>query len=204
MPVTAGKNTLNQNERKKTMRKTMLKKRLSELEQANLDKTSEIAILRKEKTYLQNRNNDLKNQIMKQSLLKNDKKCERLEAENKKLFEAFEIIKEENEKLFNEINDLIDENDKLVEKVLNIQADKEGLIEYVKKLRGMHIYAEDEIKRLNEICDMLNNNIEAQNVTAAQNDMEFYKLVEQNAFLAGEVKAYQAALPKSETVISEE
>lgn len=204
MPVTAGKNMLNQNERKKTMRKRMIKKRLSELEQANLDKTSEIAILRKEKRYLENRNNDLKNQIMKLSLLNNDKKCERLEAENKKLFEAFEIIKEENEKLFNESNDLINENDKLVEKVLSLQTDKEGLIEYVKKLRCTHIYAEDEIKRLNEICDMLNNNIEAQNVTAAQNDMEFYKLVEQNAFLAGKVKAYQAALPKAEIVISEE
>ena len=83
------------------MRKIMLKKRLSELEQANLDKTSEIAILRKEKRYLENRNNDLKNQIMKLSLLNNDKKCERLKADNKKLFEAFEIIKEENEKLFN-------------------------------------------------------------------------------------------------------
>lgn len=204
MPVTAGKNLLKQNEREKTMRKRMLKKRLSELEQTNLDKTSEIAILRKEKRYLENRNNDLKNQIRKFSLLKNDNKCERLEEENKKLFEAFEIIKEENEKLFNEINDLIDENDKLVEKVLNIQADKEGLIEYVKKLRYMNSCAEDEIKRLNEICDMLNNNIEAQNVTAAQNDIEFYKLVEQNAFLAGEVKAFQAALPKAEIVISEE
>lgn len=204
MSVTAGKNTLNQNERKKTMRKRMLMKRLSELEQANLDKTSEIAILRKEKRHLENRNNDLKNQIMKLSLLKNDRKCERLEAENKKLFEAFEIIKEENEKLFNEINDLIDEIEKLENKILNLQADKEGLIEYAKKLRYMHSCAEDEIKRLNEICDMLNNNIEAQNVTAAQNDMEFYKLVEQNAFLAGEVKAYQASLPKAETVISEE
>lgn len=172
------------------MRKRMLKKRLSELEQANLDKTSEIAILRKEKRYLENKNNDLKNQIMKLSLLKNDKKCERLE--------------EENEKLFNEINDLIDEIEKLENKILKLQTDKEGLIEYAKKLRYMHSCAEDEIKRLNEICDMLNNNIEAQNVTAAQNDMEFYKLVEQNAFLAGEVKAYQAALPKAEIVISEE
>ena len=190
MPVTAGKNTLNQNERKKTMRKRMLKKRLSELEQANLDKTSEIAILRKEKTYLENRNNDLKNQIMKLSLLKNDKKCERLEAEIKALFSDYSVLS--------------DENDKLVEKVLSLQADKEGLIEYAKKLRYMHSCAEDEIKRLNGICDMLNNNIEAQNVTAAQNDVEFYKLVEQNAFLAGEVKAYQAALPKAEIVISEE
>ena len=68
----------------------------------------------------------------------------------------------------------------------------------------MHSCAEDEIKRLNEICDILNNNIEAQNVTAAQNDMEFYKLVEQNAFLAGEVKAYQAALPKTDKDSNEE
>ena len=166
---------LNQNERKKTMRKRMLKKRLSELEQANLDKTSEIAILRKEKTYLQNRNNDLKYQLSKFSFLMNDK------AED-------EVKMNEDYKL------LYEENDKLLEKVLSLQADKEGLIEYAKKLRYMHSCAEDEIKRLNGICDMLNNNIEAQNVTAAQNDMEFYKLVEQNAFLAGEVKAYQAAL----------
>ncbi|MGN1433240.1 MAG: hypothetical protein ACI4XI_05995 [Ruminococcus sp.] len=186
------------------MRKIELKKRLSELEQANLDKTSEIAILRKEKRYLQNKNNDLKNQVMKLSLLKNDKRCEGLEAENKRLFEAFEIIKEKNEKLFNEINDLIDEIEKLENKILNLKTDKEGLIEYAKKLRYMHSCAEDEIKRLNEICNMLNNNIEAQNVTAAQNDIEFYKLVEQNAFLAGEVKAYQAAMPKAEKVISEE
>lgn len=190
MPVTAGKNTLNQNERKKTMRKRILMKRLSELEQANLDKTSEIAILRKEKTYLQNRNNDLKNQIMKLSLLKNDRKCERLEEEIKALFSDYSVLS--------------DENDKLLEKVLSLQSEKEGLIEYVKKLRYMHSCAEDEIKRLNGICDMLNNNIEAQNVTAAQNDIEFYKLVEQNAFLAGKVKAYQAALPKAEIVISEE
>lgn len=190
MPVTAGKNLLKQNERKKTMRKRMLKKRLSELEQANLDKTSEIAILRKEKIHLENRNNDLKNQIMKFSLLKNDNKCERLEEEIKTLFSDYSVLS--------------NENDKLLEKVLSLQADKEGLIEYAKKLRYMHSCAEDEIKRLNEICDILNNNIEAQNVTAAQNDMEFYKLVEQNAFLAGEVKAYQAALPKAEIVISEE
>lgn len=185
MPVTAGKNMLNQNERKKTMRKRMLKKILSELEQANLDKTSEIAILRKEKTYLQNRNNDLKYQLSKFSFIMNDKSEDEI-----KMNEDYKLLYEE--------------NDKLLEKVLSLQADKEGLIEYVKKLRYMHSCAEDEIKRLNGICDMLNNNIEAQNVTAAQNDMEFYKLVEQNAFLAGEVKAYQAALPKAETVISEE
>lgn len=185
MPVTAGKNMLNQNERKKTMRKRMLKKILSELEQANLDKTSEIAILRKEKTYLQNRNNDLKYQLSKFSFIMNDKSEDEI-----KMNEDYKLLYEE--------------NDKLLEKVLSLQADKEGLIEYVKKLRYMHSCAEDEIKRLNGICDMLNNNIEAQNVTAAQNDMEFYKLVEQNAFLAGEVKAYQAALPKAEIVISEE
>lgn len=185
MPATAGKNTLNQNERKKTMRKRMLMKRLSELEQANLDKTSEIAILRKEKTYLQNRNNDLKYQLSKFSFIMNDKSEDEI-----KMNEDYKLLYEE--------------NDKLLEKVLSLQSEKEGLIEYVKKLRYMHSCAEDEIKRLNEICDMLNNNIEAQNVTAAQNDIEFYKLVEQNAFLAGEVKAYQAALPKAETVISEE
>lgn len=185
MRVTAGKNTLNQNERKKTMRKRMLMKRLSELEQANLDKTSEIAILRKEKTYLQNRNNDLKYQLSKFSFIMNDKSEDEI-----KMNEDYKLLYEE--------------NDKLLEKVLSLQSEKEGLIEYVKKLRYMHSCAEDEIKRLNEICDMLNNNIEAQNVTAAQNDIEFYKLVEQNAFLAGEVKAYQAALPKAETVISEE
>lgn len=185
MPVIAGKNLLKQNERKKTMRKRMLKKRLSELEQANLDKTSEIAILRKEKTYLENRNNDLKYQMSKFLFLMNDKSEDEI-----KMNEDYKLLYEENEKL--------------LEKVLNLQTDKEGLIEYVKKLRYMHSCAEDEIKRLNEICDMLNNNIEAQNVTAAQNDMEFYKLVEQNAFLAGEVKAYQAALPKAEIVISEE
>lgn len=185
MPVTVGKNLLKQNERKKTMRKRMLKKRLSELEQANLDKTSEIAILRKEKTYLENRNNDLKNRLRKFSFLMNDKSEDEI-----KMNEDYKLLYEENEKLG--------------EKLLNLQADKEGLIEYAKKLRYMHSCAEDEIKRLNEICDMLNNNIEAQNVTAAQNDMEFYKLVEQNAFLAGEVKAYQAALPKAEIVISEE
>lgn len=190
MRVIAGKNLLNQNERKKTMRKRMLKKRLSELEQANLDKTSEIAILRKEKRYLENRNNDLKNQMRKFSLLKNDKAYEEIKAENKLLSEDGYLLYEENEIL--------------TEKVLKLQAEKEGLIEYAKKLRYMHSCAEDEIKRLNGICDMLNNNIEAQNVTAAQNDIEFYKLVEQNAFLAGEVKAYQAALPKAETVISEE
>lgn len=167
------------------MRKRMLKKILSELEQANLDKTSEIAILRKEKTYLQNRNNDLKYQLSKFSFIMNDKSEDEI-----KMNEDYKLLYEE--------------NDKLLEKVLSLQADKEGLIEYVKKLRYMHSCAEDEIKRLNGICDMLNNNIEAQNVTAAQNDMEFYKLVEQNAFLAGEVKAYQAALPKAETVISEE
>lgn len=167
------------------MRKRMLKKRLSELEQANLDKTSEIAILRKEKTYLENRNNDLKYQMSKFLFLMNDKSEDEI-----KMNEDYKLLYEENEKL--------------LEKVLNLQTDKEGLIEYVKKLRYMHSCAEDEIKRLNEICDMLNNNIEAQNVTAAQNDMEFYKLVEQNAFLAGEVKAYQAALPKAEIVISEE
>lgn len=185
MRVTAGKNMLNQNERKKVMRKRMLMKRLSELEQANLDKTSEIAILRKEKTYLQNRNNDLKYQLNKFSFFMNDKSEDEI-----KMNEDYKLLYEE--------------NDKLLEKVLNLQTDKEGLIEYAKKLRYMHSCAEDEIKRLNEICDMLNNNIEAQNVTAAQNDIEFYKLVEQNAFLAGEVKAYQAALPKAETVISEE
>ncbi len=185
MPVIAGKNLLKQNERKKTMRKRMLKKRLSELEQANLDKTSEIAILRKEKTYLENRNNDLKYQMSKFLFLMNDKSEDEI-----KMNEDYKLLYEENEKL--------------LEKVLNLQTDKEGLIEYVKKLRYMHSCAEDEIKRLNEICDMLNNNIEAQNVTAAQNDTEFYKLVEQNAFLAGEVKAYQAALPKAEIVISEE
>lgn len=167
------------------MRKRMLKKILSELEQANLDKTSEIAILRKEKTYLQNRNNDLKYQLSKFSFIMNDKSEDEI-----KMNEDYKLLYEE--------------NDKLLEKVLSLQADKEGLIEYVKKLRYMHSCAEDEIKRLNGICDMLNNNIEAQNVTAAQNDMEFYKLVEQNAFLAGEVKAYQAALPKAEIVISEE
>lgn len=167
------------------MRKRMLKKILSELEQANLDKTSEIAILRKEKTYLQNRNNDLKYQLSKFSFIMNDKSEDEI-----KMNEDYKLLYEE--------------NDKLLEKVLSLQADKEGLIEYVKKLRYMHSCAEDEIKRLNGICDMLNNNIEAQNVTAAQNDIEFYKLVEQNAFLAGEVKAYQAALPKAEIVISEE
>ena len=185
MRVIAGKNLLNQNERKKTMRKRMLKKRLSELEQANLDKTSEIAILRKEKRYLENRNNDLKYQLSKFSFFMNDKSEDEI-----KMNEDYKLLYEENEKL--------------LEKVLSLQADKESLIEYVKKLRYMHSCAEDEIKRLNGICDMLNNNIEAQNVTAAQNDMEFYKLVEQNAFLAGEVKAYQAALPKAEIVISEE
>lgn len=167
------------------MRKIELKKRLSELEQANLDKTSEIAILRKEKTYLENRNNDLKNRLRKFSLLKNDKAEDEI-----KMNEDYKLLYEENEIL--------------TEKVLKLQADKEGIIEYAKKLRYMHSCAEDEIKRLNEICDMLNNNIEAQNVTAAQNDIEFYKLVEQNAFLAGEVKAYQEALPKAEIVISEE
>lgn len=193
MPVAAGKNLLKQNERKKTMRKRMLKKRLSELEQANLDKTSEIAILRKEKRHLENRNNDLKNQIRKFSLLNNDK----AEDEIKQLNEICDKLNEDCKLLY-------EEKEKLFEKVLNLQADKEGLIEYAKKLRYMHSCAEDEIKRLNDICDMLNNNIEAQNVTAAQNDIEFYKLVEQNAFLAGEVKAYQAALPKAEIVISEE
>lgn len=185
MPVTVGKNLLKQNERKKTMRKRMLKKRLSELELANLDKTSEIAILRKEKIYLENRNNNLKNQLRKFLFLMNDKSEDEI-----KMNEDYKLLYEENEKL--------------LEKVLNLQADKEGLIEYAKELRYMHSCAEDEIKRLNDICDMLNNNIEAQNVTAAQNDIEFYKLVEQNAFLAGEVKAYQAALPKAEIVISEE
>lgn len=175
------------------MRKRMLKKRLSELEQANLDKTSEIAILRKEKIHLENRNNDLKNQIRKFSLLNNDK----AEDEIKQLNEICDKLNEDCKLLY-------EEKEKLFEKVLNLQADKEGLIEYAKKLRYMHSCAEDEIKRLNDICDMLNNNIEAQNVTAAQNDIEFYKLVEQNAFLAGEVKAYQAALPKAEIVISEE
>lgn len=193
MPVTAGKNLLNQNEREKTMRKRMLKKRLSELEQANLDKTSEIAILRKEKRHLENRNNDLKNRLRKFSLLKNDK----AEDEIKRLNEICDMLNEDCKLLY-------EENEKLLEKVLSLQADKEGLIEYAKNLRYMHSCAEDEIKRLNEICDMLNNNIEAQNVTAAQNDIEFYKLVEQNAFLTGEVKAYQAALPKAEIVISEE
>lgn len=167
------------------MRKIELKKRLSELELANLDKISEIAILRKEKTYLENRNNDLKNRLRKFSLLKNDKAEDEI-----KMNEDYKLLYEENEIL--------------TEKVLKLQADKEGIIEYAKKLRYMHSCAEDEIKRLNEICDMLNNNIEAQNVTAVQNDIEFYKLVEQNAFLAGEVKAYQEALPKAEIVISEE
>lgn len=190
MSVTAGKNTLNQNERKKTMRKRMLMKRLSELEQANLDKTSEIAILRKEKTYLQNRNNDLKNQIMKLSLLKNDRKCERLEEEIKALFSDYSVLS--------------DENDKLLEKVLSLQADKEGLIEYVKKLRCMHSCAEDEIKRLNEICLMQHNNIEANNVTIEENDSAYKEIYEYNLFLTGKVKAYEAALPKAEIVISEE
>lgn len=167
------------------MRKIELKKRLAELEKANLDKTSEIAILRKEKRYLENRNNDLKYQLRKFSFFMNDK------AED-------EIKSNEDYKL------LYEENEMLTEKVLKLQTEKEGLIEYAKKLRYMHSCAEDEIKRLNEICDMLNNNIEAQNVTAAQNDMEFYKLVEQNAFLAGEVKAYQAALPKTDKNGNEE
>lgn len=97
-----------------------------------------------------------------------------------------------------EQDELLNEVDRLKEKNLSLQRDKESLIEYVKKLRYMHECAEDEIKRIKDICNMLNQNIEDQNVTIAQNDIAYYKLLEQNAFLAGQVKAYEQSLNSNE------
>ncbi len=81
--------------------------------------------------------------------------------------------------------------DNLNEQIISLQKDKKGLIAYIKKLRNIHKHDENEIKKLKEACEMLNENIKSMNVTVSQNDIAYYKMLEQNAFLAGQVKTYQ-------------
>lgn len=80
---------------------------------------------------------------------------------------------------------------KLKDKIYKLQAEKEGLIECVKQKRYIISCDENEIKRLNDIIEVLNDNIEAQNTTVAQNDIAYYKMLETNAFLAGKLKVYE-------------
>lgn len=86
-----------------------------------------------------------------------------------------------------------DENCKLKDKIYDLQADKDGLIEYAKKLRCMLNHSEDEIARLKDTNEMLMQNLQALGLTCQENDQAYYKLVEANAFLAGQVKAYENA-----------
>lgn len=115
----------------------------------------------------------------------------------KLLTKRLEVLENSNLKKNAENKELLSEIESLEDKIYKLQGDKEALIKYVKKLRYMHSCAEDEVKRLNGICEILKNNIEAMNATTAQNDVAYYKLIEQNAFLAGEIKAYQEALPET-------
>ena len=95
-------------------------------------------------------------------------------------------------------NNLVKESDEgwneiceLKDKIYNMQADKDKCIEFIKKQKCMLMHSEDEITRLNGEINRLTQNIQALCVSIQENDQAYYKLVETNAFLAGQVKVYE-------------